>query len=874
MMSERKAQLKIGADASGVEAGIGKAKKAINSLGATVADSNSKASKSIDKYVKTLQDQQRMMGKSSREIELYKLAMKGASDQQLKAADSAIKMRESMERSERISSRIRGGFIAFGAAAVAAAGAAYLAFDRLIKQVADFQTMAEKIGDSASSIASFATAAAVSGVSMDSITAASVKLTKGLQGVDDETKEAGAAIKALGLNLADFKRLSPTDQIEAVARALDGFEDGASKTAVAMALFGKSGADLIPFLKDLAGNVGRVNYLTEEQIALSDKYTKQQARLKAEIQGQAQVFAVNLLPAYNELLSIIADLAKNQDIARAASALLSAALSTGLVVFKGLSIVALESSFIIKGTGRNISALAQQIAALARLDIRGFFAISEAVGEDTKRARAEIDRLRASILSIGNTAPKFQDPRILGPVGTIAEQAAAWGQPKKRLNFSGAPPKPKPTKPESDNSAEQEARARLAADLDLIRRESERTLNTYSNAQRIMEAQRSAGLISESEYYAAKLRFLQQNSQEQERALQAEISRLQQEQLKGKDKIDNERQIAAAESRLFIIRANALTQERVLEIQAADAVKRHAEELKRQAAAMLSARQAAQDYYAAINLQQSRELEGIGRGNRARNLASGLNQIDDRYSEQRRDLENQRAQLELEGKFTADQRAQYEQRLAIINEFQQKSRDSYIAYFADITAKQRDWALGANEALQNYYDESLNIFEGVENVITNAFNGMEDALANFVRTGKLDFKGLADSIIADITRIIIKQQLLGPLAKSLQSGSGSDALSGFFGSLFGGGRASGGPVKAGRLYEVNERGPELLNVAGRQYLMMGDKGGSVTPNASSGQRVALTQNIYVQGGASDRRTHDQVASSAFSGAQRALARVG
>jgi lambda family phage tail tape measure protein len=871
MMSERKAQLKIGADASGVEAGIGKAKKAINSLGATVADSNSRASKSIDKYVKTLQDQQKLMGKSSREIELYKLALKGASDQQLKAADSAIRMRESMERSERISSRIRGGFIAFGAAAVAAAGAAYLAFDRLIKQVADFQTMAEKIGDSAASIASFSTAAAVSGVSMDSITAASVKLTKGLQGVDDETKEAGAAIKALGLNLEDFKRLSPTDQIEAVARALDGFEDGASKTAVAMALFGKSGADLIPFLKDLAGNVGRVNYLTEEQIALADQYGKQQARLKAEIQGQAQVFAVSLLPAYNELLSVIADLAKNQDIARGASALLSAALKGGLVIFKGLSVIALEASFILAGTGRNIGAIAAQIAALARLDIRGFFAISEAVGEDTKRARAEIDRLRASILSIGNTAPKFQDPRVLGSVGTIAEQAAAWGQPKKKLNFTGAAPKERPAQADrTDNSAEQEARARLAADLDLIRRESERTLNSYSNAQRIMEAQRSAGLISESEYYAAKLRFLQQNSQEQERAVQAEITRLQQEQLAGKDKIDNERQIAAAQSKLSILRANALTQERVLEIEAAEAIKRHV-------SALMSARQAAQDYYAAINLQQSRELDGIGRGNRARSLASGLNQIDDRYGEQRRDLENQRAQLEFEGKFTADQRAQYEQRLAIITEYQQKSRDSYATYFAELTAKQQDWALGANEALQNYYDESLNVFEGVESAITNAFSGMEDALTNFVKTGKLDFKGFADSIISDITRMIIKQQIMGPLANSLMGGMSSGSGAGGFlvnvlGSLFGGGRAAGGPVQAGRLYEVNEKGPELLNVAGKQYLMMGDKGGSVTPNSAGGGQTINYAPVFYLNAPVDRRSQDQLAGRALAGAQRAIAR--
>ena len=43
-------------------------------------------------------------------------------------------------------------------------------------------------------------------------------------------------------------------------------------------------------------------------------------------------------------------------------------------------------------------------------------------------------------------------------------------------------------------------------------------------------------------------------------------------------------------------------------------------------------------------------------------------------------------------------------------------------------------------------------------------------------------------------------------------------------------RESGGSVGAGKMYEVNERGPELLSVGNRDYLMMGARHGSVTPN--------------------------------------------
>lgn len=50
---------------------------------------------------------------------------------------------------------------------------------------------------------------------------------------------------------------------------------------------------------------------------------------------------------------------------------------------------------------------------------------------------------------------------------------------------------------------------------------------------------------------------------------------------------------------------------------------------------------------------------------------------------------------------------------------------------------------------------------------TRAFNGMTDALAQFVMTGKLDFKSLADSIISDLIRIQIQRIITLPLASAV-----------------------------------------------------------------------------------------------------------
>ncbi len=62
------------------------------------------------------------------------------------------------------------------------------------------------------------------------------------------------------------------------------------------------------------------------------------------------------------------------------------------------------------------------------------------------------------------------------------------------------------------------------------------------------------------------------------------------------------------------------------------------------------------------------------------------------------------------------------------------------------------------------YAESLMT---TEDVFVGALKGMEDALVEFVMTGKLDFSSLIDSMIADIARLAIQQAVTKPLANSL-----------------------------------------------------------------------------------------------------------
>jgi tape measure domain-containing protein len=114
-----------------------------------------------------------------------------------------------------------------------------------------------------------------------------------------------------------------------------------------------------------------------------------------------------------------------------------------------------------------------------------------------------------------------------------------------------------------------------------------------------------------------------------------------------------------------------------------------------------------------------------------------------------------------------------------------------------------------------------------EKTITNAFKGMEDALVSFVTTGKVNFKSLVDGMLADLTRLLARQALMGMLQSMANSGGGGAGMLGQIAGAFGvtgdagaGGvsaaapkRALGGPVSPGMDYMVGERRAEMFRPA-------------------------------------------------------------
>tara|TARA_R100001224_G_scaffold108189_2_gene84246 strand:+ start:1 stop:1293 length:1293 start_codon:yes stop_codon:yes gene_type:complete len=70
---------------------------------------------------------------------------------------------------------------------------------------------------------------------------------------------------------------------------------------------------------------------------------------------------------------------------------------------------------------------------------------------------------------------------------------------------------------------------------------------------------------------------------------------------------------------------------------------------------------------------------------------------------------------------------------------------------------------GIQRGAQQYFSTIKSFAEETGEVVSKAFQGMEDALVKFVMTGKLNFSDLTRSILADLARIAVRQAIMKPL---------------------------------------------------------------------------------------------------------------
>jgi hypothetical protein len=105
----------------------------------------------------------------------------------------------------------------------------------------------------------------------------------------------------------------------------------------------------------------------------------------------------------------------------------------------------------------------------------------------------------------------------------------------------------------------------------------------------------------------------------------------------------------------------------------------------------------------------------------------------------------------------------------------------------------------------------------------------KDAFASWMGGADMGFKELLKRMAAEMLTSALFKTLAGAFAGQ------TTGIGGFFSAFFGGARAEGGPVSAGKGYLVGENGPELF---------MPGRSGTIAANGSGGP--AIVQNFYNQ----------------------------
>ena len=179
--------------------------------------------------------------------------------------------------------------------------------------------------------------------------------------------------------------------------------------------------------------------------------------------------------------------------------------------------------------------------------------------------------------------------------------------------------------------------------------------------------------------------------------------------------------------------------------------------------------------------------------------------------------------------------AKLKERMAVIKETESQLKSSSVAGIKDGTSKIQD----------SFGDMAANMSQ----VTQNAFNGMSDALTDLVVTGKADFRSLAQSILRDISSMIVKMMIFNAIRIATgysEGGYVGFASGGYTGD--GGKYTPAGVVHRGE-YVITKEATSRLGIGFLNHLNYGRgyaNGGSVGSIPSTSYKPMAGGNISVK----------------------------
>ena len=353
-------------------------------------------------------------------------------DLEARLAKYETDMKRVVSLSEQTAGRIESAFggvalMFTGLAGALSVGALKGAFDKYVEGAAALDDFGEIVGSTTEKVSGLSAVAKISGTDLGLLQGGMVKLAKSMTEVSDKTSNAGAAFAALGIDPEELKLLDTSDAFKLLAEKLAEYEDGATKTALATALLGKSGAQLLPYMKDLAETGNLVAKVTTEQGAAAEEYEKNLKRLAAAQGAVAKIISAEVLPVANEFVKTLVDMiTKTDGVTDATKGMAKDGSITEWAKSAARAAAFVIDSFdgvqrVVKGVGITIAAIAAQAAFLAKGNLAGY----KSVGAEWRKDLEDIA-----------SKPQFSDG-LEARLSAMSAGGATTAPGKNKLRFAG-----------------------------------------------------------------------------------------------------------------------------------------------------------------------------------------------------------------------------------------------------------------------------------------------------------------------------------------------------------------------------------------------------------------------------------------------------
>ena len=267
--------------------------------------------------------------------------------------------------------------------------------------------LSKRTGISTQTLQGYGLAANQSGVSTETMGKSLQKLSLVQLKAQNGNKAAQASFTAIGLSMEDLAGLSPEQTFEAVTDAIAELPTVAQQSAAAIALFGKSGAELVPIFAEGTGYLAKMRkeaeelgiVLSKEQMSGLAGLDDMIAKVTMAFGGLAQRIVAELVPQLMTAGETMLNFVKTLDIKSVTTAL-SAAIDITTAALTILTSVALPlATTILPPIAAVLILISENMAgavagATAAAVAFGVYAVA------TMGAKAATDALAKSVITL------------------------------------------------------------------------------------------------------------------------------------------------------------------------------------------------------------------------------------------------------------------------------------------------------------------------------------------------------------------------------------------------------------------------------------------------------------------------------------------